>query len=158
MVWFGIMKVLIVEDEALIALAYADVMESMGYTVVGICASLPEAQELTRSAAPDIALVDLRLGNRRCGARVDAWLHDTFGTTAVYITANPEFAVTYRARAIGFAEKPLSADSLMAVTRYLAAHHAGCAPATAPHGLHLFEDRVSVASEPAETDRARARE
>lgn len=138
-----IMNVLIVEDEALIALSWAQVVESLGHRVLGICASLPAAQELTRHAAPDIALVDLRLGYGRCGAKVDEYLHDTFGTTALYVTANRDFAYRYGTRAIGFAEKPLSTDSQFAVVRFLAAWHEGRRP-PAPAVVTLFGDAGAV--------------
>lgn len=88
----------------------------------------------------DEALVDLRLGHGRCGATVDAYLHETFGTTALYVTANRDFAYRYRTCAIGFAEKPLSSDSQFAVVRFLTAWHDGRRPPV-PAGVTLFGDR-----------------
>ncbi|WP_448189490.1 response regulator [Azospirillum sp. sgz301742] len=137
------MNVLIVEDEALIALSWAQVVESLGHTVLGICASLPDARELTRHAAPDVALIDLRLGYGRCGAKVDAYLHEAFGTTALYVTANRDFAYRYGTHAIGVAEKPLSPDSLFAVVRFLTAWHEG-RRLPVPAGVTLFEDAGPV--------------
>jgi len=140
------MKVLIVEDEVLIALSWAQVVESLGHTVLGVCASLPAAQELTRAGGPDVALVDLRLGGGRCGAKVDEYLNETFGTTALYVTANRDFAYRYGTRAIGFAEKPLSGDSQFAVVRFLTAWHEGRRPPV-PAGVTLFGDAMGVVGE-----------
>ena len=137
------MNVLIVEDEALIALSWAQVVESLGHTVLGICASLPDAQEATRDAGPDVALIDLRLGYGRCGAKVDAYLKESFGTTALYVTANRDFAYRYGTCAIGVAEKPLSPDSLFAVVRFLTAWHEG-RRLPVPAGVTLFAEREAA--------------
>ncbi|HEY0835427.1 MAG TPA: response regulator [Azospirillum sp.] len=138
------MKILIIEDEALIALAYADAVECAGYTVIGICCSLEQAQELTRDERPDLALVDLRLGQKRCGAKVEAWLHETYGTTAVYITANVDFAHTYRTYGIGYVEKPVGPVALVDVVDFLAAVHRGERLPPTPRCLTLFEDRMDA--------------
>ncbi|WP_158284047.1 response regulator [Azospirillum sp. TSO22-1] len=145
------MKVLIVEDEALIALSWAQVVESLGHRVLGICASLPAARELTRREAPDVALVDLRLGGGRCGAKVDEYLNEAFGTTSLYVTANRDFAYRYGTRAIGFAEKPLSGDSQFAVVRFLTAWHEGRRPPVPP-GVTLFGDAQEVMTEAARAE------
>ncbi|HYD71252.1 response regulator [Azospirillum sp.] len=138
------MKILIIEDEALIAMAYADALESAGYTVIGICCSLDQAQALTRDRAPDLALADLRLGQKRCGAKVDEWLHETFGTTSVYITANVDFAHKYRTYGIGYVEKPVGPVALVDVVDFLASVHRGESLPPTPRCLTLFADRMDA--------------
>jgi DNA-binding response OmpR family regulator len=136
------MKILIIEDEALIAMAYADALESAGYTVIGICCSLEQAQTLTRGDAPELALADLRLGHKRCGAKVEAWLHETYGTTGVYITANVDFAHKYRTYGIGYVEKPVGPVALVDVVDFLASVHRGESLPATPRCLTLFDDRM----------------
>lgn len=138
------MKILIIEDEALIAMAYADALESAGYTVIGICCSLEQAQALTREERPDLALADLRLGHKRCGAKVEAWLHEAFGTTAVYITANVDFAHKYRTYGIGYVEKPVGPVALVDVVDFLASVHRGESLPPTPRCLTLFDDRMDT--------------
>lgn len=136
------MKILIIEDEALIAMAYADALESAGYTVIGICCSLDQAKALAHEDPPDLALADLRLGQKRCGAKVDAWLHEAYGTTSVYITANVDFAHKYRTSGIGFVEKPIGPMALVDVVGFLASVHRGERLPAVPRCLTLFDDRM----------------
>jgi CheY-like chemotaxis protein len=54
-------RILIVEDEAMIALLIEDVLTDLGATVVGPAARLDEALPLARSAEVDLAALDLNL-------------------------------------------------------------------------------------------------
>ena len=54
-------RVLIVEDEAMIALLIQDVLTDLGSTVVGPASRIEEALELARSSALDLAALDLNL-------------------------------------------------------------------------------------------------
>ena len=55
-------RVLIVEDEAMIALLIQDVLTDLGSMVVGPAARIEEALELARSSPLDLAALDLNLG------------------------------------------------------------------------------------------------
>jgi CheY-like chemotaxis protein len=54
-------RLLVVEDESLVALMMADQVVELGYTVVGPAFSLAEARQLAASASIDGALLDLNL-------------------------------------------------------------------------------------------------
>jgi CheY-like chemotaxis protein len=54
-------RVLVVEDEALVALMMADQLVELGYTVIGPAFNMPEARRLASVALIDAALVDLNL-------------------------------------------------------------------------------------------------
>jgi DNA-binding NarL/FixJ family response regulator len=54
-------KILVVEDEALVALGVSSLMEEMGHQVCGIAASVVEALELSRKHNPDLVLMDVNL-------------------------------------------------------------------------------------------------
>jgi CheY-like chemotaxis protein len=56
------LRVLVVEDEPLIALALADLLEDLGCEVVGPACNLQEAEALGREAAVDGAILDVSLG------------------------------------------------------------------------------------------------
>ena len=64
----GHKKVLIVDDEILIAMFLEDVVEDGGYSVAGCAASTDEALELARTAKPDFAIVDFNLRGTEDGA------------------------------------------------------------------------------------------
>lgn len=133
------MRVLIIEDDALIAMFLADTVEALGHQLVGICCSREAALELAKACPPDAALVDLRLGQQRCGARIEEVLNAQYGTTAVYVTGNPEFAYKYRGTAIGFIDKPVDGADVEAVLTFIEAVRAG-KPAHPPRRIQLFED------------------
>ena len=54
-------KILVVEDEALVALGVSALIEEMGHEVCGVAASVAEAIELSRKHGPDLVLMDVNL-------------------------------------------------------------------------------------------------
>ena len=54
-------KILVVEDEALVALGVSTLLEEMGHEVCGVAASVDEALELSRAYGPDLVLMDVNL-------------------------------------------------------------------------------------------------
>jgi CheY-like chemotaxis protein len=63
-------KILIVEDEALVALSVSGLLEDMGHEVCGVAGSVAEAIELGRAHAPDLVLMDVNL--QEGGSGIDA--------------------------------------------------------------------------------------
>lgn len=61
------MRILIVEDDALIALSIEDILLAAGHTVVGLAPSKIQASRLARQTQPDLALIDLRLADGMTG-------------------------------------------------------------------------------------------
>ena len=57
-------RVLVVEDEALAAMLLEDNLESLGCTVVGTAARLEAAEQQARSAAIDVATLDVNLAGK----------------------------------------------------------------------------------------------
>jgi len=57
-------KILIVEDEALIAMELGERLADMGYDVLGPALSLEDAEAMLASVTPDAALLDANLGGR----------------------------------------------------------------------------------------------
>lgn len=57
--------ILIVEDEALIAMEIEARVKSLGYSVLGPAWNLASASELLASATPHAALLDVQLANER---------------------------------------------------------------------------------------------
>lgn len=64
-------RVLIVEDEAIIAMTAEDMIEEMGAIVAGTAVSLGEALALVETTAFDIALLDINLGGETSFAIAD---------------------------------------------------------------------------------------
>ena len=62
------LRVLVVEDEAPIAMLIEDMVQDMGCVVAGFAATVSEALKLVKNGGFDFALLDMNLG----GAKVDA--------------------------------------------------------------------------------------
>lgn len=61
------LRILVVEDEALVAMMIEDIVADLGCTVIGPAGSVAAALALIESAPPDGALVDLNLGGEHAG-------------------------------------------------------------------------------------------
>lgn len=115
------MRILIVEDELLIAMDLEDAVHSLGHTVVGPVTTLRQAKELAGDA--DFAFVDVRLGDGITGPEVAEHLHAN-GVTVVFTTGNPE-AVRGSRAAIGIVRKPYSRRSIAKAVDYAVARMEG---------------------------------
>lgn len=61
-------RVLVVEDESLVAMLIEDMLSDMGYEVVAVAARFDQALETARTIGADLAILDLNLA----GTRTDA--------------------------------------------------------------------------------------
>ena len=79
--------VLIVEDEALIAMMMEDALVARGHRVVGVADTLSSALDLAGAHAIDLALCDVRLANGDSGVDVARALAQQ-GIPVVYVSGN----------------------------------------------------------------------
>jgi two-component system, response regulator PdtaR len=116
-------RVLIVEDEALVALNAEAVLEGGGFVVTGVAMTFAQAQALAAAAVPpDVALVDVNLADGRTGPDV-AVLLVAQGCAVVVATGNPE-GMPADAAVHSVLRKPYSDASLLAAVREAAAARA----------------------------------
>ena len=81
-------RVLIIEDEFLIALDLEATMFKLGFDVCALAASAQKARSLAMNDLPDVALVDVYLGGSRDGIEVARWLREVCEVPIVFVTAN----------------------------------------------------------------------
>ena len=99
-------KILIVEDEFLVAMQLEDMLCEEGFSVVGC---LPDHASLrTVQQAPDIALVDLNLRDGPSGPAIAREIARQFGARVIYVTANPGEIGEPAETAVGVVQKPFS--------------------------------------------------
>jgi CheY-like chemotaxis protein len=109
-------RVLIVEDEPLIADYMSQVLRALPVRVVGAVGSGSEAVRLAEREPPDVALVDIGLAGAMDGWAVARTLRERFGTCAVFITGQSLSEIGPRAAAFGAAgclHKPFRAAELL---------------------------------------------
>jgi len=82
------LRILVVEDEILIALELESLLQDLGHDVVGIAASSADALALGQEIRPDLAFVDIHLADGPTGVDVARQLSVQQGVTVLFMTAN----------------------------------------------------------------------
>ncbi len=127
-------RVLIVEDDALIALDVSAALVSAGFDVCGMVASEDEAIHQSRLVHPDFAVVDISLspGDGRAVARVLSADH-----TAVLFATGQCDDVRYLSGVGGIAclPKPYDADDIPRALRVVANMVEGRPPGPTPDSM-----------------------
>lgn len=113
------LKVLIVEDEALLAMELESLVEDSGHSVVGWATSSSQARALIDTTDADIAFVDVHLTDGPTGVDVAQYAAEKRKSMVVFMTANPKRIPENFAGAIGVIAKPYTMNGLTAALRYL---------------------------------------
>ena len=80
-------RILIVEDESIVAKDIQSGLQGMGYTVVGMVATGEEALERAATLRPDLVLMDIKLKGDLDGIETAHRLRTTYPVPVVYLTA-----------------------------------------------------------------------
>ncbi len=106
------MRVLIVEDEGLVAADLARRIAGFGYEVVGTAATAAEALEAARETRPDMVLMDVSLAGAGDGATAAIELRSNFDIPSVFLTGHSDRQTIERCRQaspLGYIIKPYHA-------------------------------------------------
>lgn len=91
------LRVLIAEDEGLVALDLASIVEQLGGEAVGVVVTASEAVAQAGLLSPDVVLMDIRLA-RGDGIEAAHEIRVRFGTPAVFVTGNTDAETMRRLR------------------------------------------------------------
>ncbi len=108
-------KILIVEDEAIVAKDLQKRLLNLGYDVVGIAATGEEALRKASTAVIDLVLMDVRLKGEMDGIQTATELRLRYSTTIVYLTAYADNDTLRRASVtepFGYVLKPFEEREL----------------------------------------------
>jgi CheY-like chemotaxis protein len=83
-------RILIAEDEEIIALDLQQLIEKTGHQVVGIAHTEREAIRIAVEKRPDLLLVDIKLGEGSSGIEAVKTIVKTMDVPTIFITAYPE--------------------------------------------------------------------
>lgn len=101
-------KILIVEDEFIVANDLSMMLKRAGYAVCGIADSVPEARALIQEEQPDLVLLDIILNGRQTGIDLAKELKEA-QIAFVYLSANSNQSILEAAKVTepyGFLVKP----------------------------------------------------
>ena len=93
-------KVLIVENEHLIALSMEDSLISAGHTVVGIAATTAKALSIAEKWAPELAIVNVGLDNNESGIEAARQLKQRQKLAVIFHTSKTDDATKAAALAV----------------------------------------------------------
>lgn len=108
-------RILVVEDESIVAADIQDRLESMGYEVPTTVASGEKAVEQAGALRPDLVLMDIQLKGQMDGVEAADQIRQRFGIPVIYLTANADHPTVQRAKVtepFGYVIKPFEEREL----------------------------------------------
>jgi len=103
-------RVMIVEDEALVAMILEDQLEDLGLLVISTCTNVAEAMKAINDNPPEAALLDVNLGGQLVYPVADLLLDR--GIPFVFVTGYGRESIDRRYSAIQVLEKPVERQAL----------------------------------------------
>lgn len=120
------LRILIVEDEAIIARDIQNILSRFGYQVSGMASSGEESIRKARDLHPDLVLMDVKLKGSMDGIEAAHRIHDGLNIPVVYLTAFSEEKVLEGAQPInGFMRivKPFEENDIQCVIQKILPHN-----------------------------------
>lgn len=131
-------RILIIEDEALVAMELRFVLEDLGHEVVATAADAKSARWVAAENEIDLALVDIHLSDGPTGIDLGRDLGQDMGVTVVFMTANPGMVRGGVEGAIGVLSKPTDERAVQTAVDYALRRRQGQPVDRAPPELQLF--------------------
>jgi PAS domain S-box-containing protein len=118
-------KVLIVEDEPIVAMDLKQEIEELGYEVVGVAESADDALKIVQDAVPDFALMDIRIVGSMDGIQTARALRHWYRVPSIFLTSYSDDATLARAARVmpyGYLTKPFKSAELRATLKMALEH------------------------------------
>jgi len=120
-------RILIVEDEIIIAEDLRIQLVKLGYEVTGIAKSYEKAMQLIEEDLPDFLLIDIKLKGVKDGIDLAETIKDQYNLPLIFLTSHADKATVERAKRVhpdGYLIKPFEKEDLytsieIAFTNYL---------------------------------------
>ena len=144
-----LIKVLIVEDEFIVANDLRLILEQAGYKVTGIAASAGEADMYLQKQRPDIVILDIRLKGKLSGidlARKLKSMHIAF----IYLSANSNQKILEEAKVTepyGFLVKPFKEKDLLVMLDIATYRHKHSLESKLRQEEHLQKQLTEISDE-----------
>jgi DNA-binding response OmpR family regulator len=133
------LKVLIAEDDLMIADMIEDFLVEGGYEVCGIARTVADAVALCKRHKPDLAVIDMRLADGGLGTEIAAQLDAVGRPGVLYATGNKSLVMLTAADGDACLSKPYSSAELLRGLEIVADIAAGgTASPPFPRGFHVL--------------------
>ena len=129
-------RILIVEDEMLVAMELESILHDLGHEPVGIAPDLERAEQLATEPV-DLALVDLNLRDGLTGPMVGKRLCER-GVSVLFITANPRLLGDGITGTVGVLTKPTDEETVRAAVDFALKIRLGLQDVDPPAALRTF--------------------
>ena len=109
-------KILVVDDETLIAMGLESCLTSLGYEVVGTASSGEEAISMARELRPDLLLTDIVMPGKIDGVEAAKIIKAELNIPVIFVTAHEDKALrrAKEAEPIGYLLKPFGLGEVRA--------------------------------------------
>jgi DNA-binding response OmpR family regulator len=143
-------RLLIVEDDVLLASSLEELLSHAGFEVVGIAGSGATAVSLAGERHPQLALIDIRLVGPIDGIELACQLREEFQIPAIFLSGltDPETKErAFLAKPLGFLRKPYRASQVYnLIQRSLSSRDAESKKSTVHGKTGAVPDRIFVGS------------
>lgn len=137
-------KVLIVENDLMIADFLEEVLVEAGYEVCGIACTVAEGIALGERHHPDLGVIDLCLANGEYGTEVAAALRRRGRFGVLYATGNPDHPLLSRAEGEGCIAKPYLAHAAVSALRVVRERMLNRPALNPPRGFRLLGSTLAA--------------
>lgn len=107
--------ILLVEDEAIIALDTKSCLERCGYVVDGVADNAKDTLDFLKKYSPDLVLMDIKLKGKQTGLDISSTIQTLYSTPVVYLTSMDDDETLKKAqktKPYGYVLKPVSEKQL----------------------------------------------
>ena len=134
------MRILIVEDDPIVAMTAAATLEDAGHDVVGPAYDVEEAWRLVEMRVPELALVDINLAGHDEGLTLAQRFKDELGLSSIFVSGQVSAARRRRSGALGVLSKPYDPRLLVEAVEVAREILAGGfpPPPSVPSALEIF--------------------
>lgn len=129
-------KILIVEDEFIVALNVRQILSDLDFDVIGIAPDSAAAYRLAQGGV-DFALVDLNLRDGHTGPEIGGRLSEVYGATVLFLTANAAQLGDGVKGTVGVMSKPVDENVIESAVAFLVKRRSGQF-ASPPSAVRLF--------------------
>jgi len=111
----GKVKIVVVEDEIIIADNICETLTDLGYDVAEPAISFSEALDTIEMFMPDLAMLDIRISGKRDGIDLAQIIKEKYNIPTIFLTSNTDANTLERAKKVApaaYLVKPFSKDEL----------------------------------------------